>query len=131
MNHTEELSKIIDKHESVDKVTKKFLKRLNGFIVKHFRKIKVTEKTDKKLEEMYQKKTELKNKEDDESKKKLLELELEMAEEYSEDMYRKIHEELKGINSEEGGWNPRYLWKLRDKLHPKPRDPPTAMENKD
>ena len=68
---------------------------------------------------------------DDESKKKLLDFELEMAEEYSEDMYRKIHEELKGINSEEGGWNPGYLWKLRDKLHPKPRDPPTAMENKD
>ena len=80
---------------------------------------------------MYEKKTQLSNKNDEESKKKLEEVELKMAERYSEDMYKKIHEELKGMNSEDGGWNLGYLWKLRNKLHPRPVDPQTAMENVD
>ena len=77
---------------------------------------------------MYEKKTQLSNKNDEESKKKLEEVELKMAERYSKDMYKKIHE---GMNSEDGGWNSGYLWKLRNKLHPRPVDPPTAMENVD
>ena len=52
-----------------------------------------------------------------------------MEEKYSEEMYSKIKEELKGINYEEGGWNAGYLWKLRRKISPRPQDPPTAMEN--
>ena len=56
MNNTKELSKIIDKYESVYKDTNLFLKRLDGFVVKHFWKKKVTEKTDKKLGKMYKKK---------------------------------------------------------------------------
>ena len=59
MNTTKDLSKIIDKDKCVEKVNKKFLKRLYGFIVKHFQKIKVTEKKNKILEEMYEKKTQL------------------------------------------------------------------------
>ena len=98
-----ELSKIIDKDECVEKVTKKFLKRLDGYIVKHFKKIRVTEKRDDVLEDMYKKKTQLANKNDEGSKKKLEEVELEMAKLYSEDMYSKIQEELKGMNSEDGG----------------------------
>ena len=35
----------------------------------------------------------------------------------------------KGHNSEDGGWNSGYLWKLRRKILPRPSDPPTAMEN--
>ena len=40
-----------------------------------------------------------------------------------------IKTELQGINSEDGGWNPGYLWKLRKKISPRPVDPPTAMKN--
>ena len=81
------------------------------------------------LEEMYKKKTELKRKNDPESLKLIEKLELDMAEKYSEDMASKIREEIKGVNCEDGGWNPQNLWKLRSKLTPRPMDPPTAMEN--
>ena len=91
----------------------------------------IKEKRDDVLDEMYKKKTQLANNNDEGSKKKLEEVELEMPKLYSEDMYSKIQEELKGINSEDGGWNPGYLWKLRNKLHPRPIDPQRAMENAD
>ena len=44
-----------------------------------------------------------------------------MADKYFEHMYRTI--------KEDGGWNSGHLWKLRQKLHPRLADPPTAMEN--
>ena len=130
-DNTKELSNIIDKEDEVDKGTKKFLKRINGFITKHFKKVKVKENVDKELEGFYKQKAELKNKEDIASKQKLADIEAEMAEKYAEDMVKKIREELKGVNSEDGGWNSGHLWKLRKKISPRPSDPPTAMENTD
>ena len=52
-----------------------------------------------------------------------------MAFKYSEDMYKKIKDELKGMSCEDGGWNPGHLWKLKTKISPRPVDPPTAIEN--
>ena len=52
-----------------------------------------------------------------------------MAFKYSEDVYKKIKDELKGMSCEDGGWNPGHLWKLKTKISPRPVDPPTAMEN--
>ena len=54
-----------------------------------------------------------------------------MEQKYSEEIYCKIKEELKGINYDEGGWNSGHLWKLRRKISPRPEDPPTAMENQE
>ena len=130
-DNTTDLSRIIDKEDDVEKATKKFLKRLDGFITNSFKKIRVTEKVDEELEELYKKRGELRNQKDAKSKKKLEEVENVMAEKYSETMYQTIKEELKGINSEDGGWNSGYLWKLKNKVSPRPTDPPTAMENKD
>ena len=76
---TSELSNIIDKDEDIDKITKKFVHRLDGFIKKHFKKVRVTEKVDKDLENLYKQKAELKNKDDRESKKRLEEVEAKMA----------------------------------------------------
>ena len=42
-------------------------------------------------------------------------------------LIKKIEEEISGIKCEEGGINSGKLWKLRKKLFPKSRDPPTAM----
>ena len=30
-----------------------------------------------------------------------------------------IHQEIKGIHGDEGGYNPGHLWKLKKKLSPK------------
>ena len=35
------------------------------------------------------------------------------------------------MDNEEGGYNPGHLWKLRQKLSPRPSEPPTAMKNKE
>ena len=78
---------------------------------------------------MYSQKAELKNKSDPESQKDFKQIEEEMAFKYSEDMYKKIKDELKGMSCEDGGWNPGHLWKLKTKISPRPVDPPTAMEN--
>ena len=45
-------------------------------------------------------------------------------------MYQTTKQELKGINSEDGGWNSGYLWKLKKKMSSRLTDPPTAVENK-
>ena len=44
IDSTKELLEIVDKDEPVVKLAKKFLKRLNVFVHKHFKKIRVTEK---------------------------------------------------------------------------------------
>ena len=43
-DETKELSNIVDKDESVEKLAEKFMKRLYGFVHKHFRKIRGTAK---------------------------------------------------------------------------------------
>ena len=107
------------------------MKRLDGFAHKCFKKIKVQERVDKVLEDLYTQKTQLVNKDDKESKEKLQKVEKELVDKYSEEMYHKIKKELKGLNSEEGGWNPGHLWKLKQKLSPRPIDPPTAIINEE
>ena len=59
------------KNDDIDKLTKGFLKRLDSFLHKNFKKIRVTEKVNKKLESLYTMKSELRNKTDFESNKKL------------------------------------------------------------
>jgi hypothetical protein len=41
--------------------------------------------------------------------------------------YEKINEEIQNIDCDEGGLHSGHLWKLKKKLSPKCRDPPTAM----
>ena len=50
-----DLSKIINTENYLDIARKKLLKRQDGFITKSFKKIRITEKVDKELEELYQK----------------------------------------------------------------------------
>ena len=44
-------------------------------------------------------------------------------------MYKKIMGEGKVMSSEEGGYNPGHLWKLKKKLSPRHMDPTTAMRD--
>ena len=46
-------------------------------------------------------------------------------------MYKKINEQIKGIDCEVGGWNSGHLWKLKKKISPRETDPPTAMNDTD
>ena len=44
-------------------------------------------------------------------------------------MAKKIKDELKEVNWEDGGFNPGKFWKLEKKLSPRQSDPPTAMKD--
>ena len=127
---TKELSKIVDSNKDLNVVTKRLLKRVDGFITKCFNKIRVTERKDQVLEDLFEKRAELRNKEDKESKVELKRVEKELADKYAEEVYEKIKTEIKDIE-DEVGWNPVNLWKMKKKIIPRPTDPPTAMKNKE
>ena len=127
---TTQLSKLIDKEKSIHLVTKQFIKRLKGFVQECFTKVKIEDKPNTELDNLYNKRTVLRTKSDDKSLSELEEVENELSEKYSESMYRKIMGEVKGFeDSEDGGFNAGKLWKLRRKLSPKTGDPPCAMQS--
>ena len=47
----------------------------------------------------------------------------------AESNYHQIKEEIENIKADEGGIHSGYLWKIKKKLSPNSRDPPTAMED--
>ena len=55
------------------------------------------------------------------------EVEDKLAEMCAKANYEKIKEEIDNIKCDEGGVNSGHLWKLKKKLSPRCRDPPTAM----
>ena len=69
----------------------------------------------------------LRNKTDVKSKHDLEEVEKKLADMCAQKNYETIKEEIENIDCEEGGVNSGHLWKLKKKLSPKCRDPPTAM----
>ena len=127
---TKELSKIIDSKKPVHLVTKHFLKRVKGFIHKCFKKVKILQKPDDILEKLYSKRRILRMKQDQSSKDELEKVENELAEKYSENMYKKIMDGVSGFgDSEEGGFNSGQVWKLKKRLSPRPDNTPSAMHN--
>ena len=116
---TNQLSEIIDKKKSIHIVTKQFLKRVKGFVQECFTKVCIEDKPDKELEKLYNDRTLLRTKLDEESKVKLEVVENNLSEKYSELMYKKIIGEVKGFeDSEDGGFNTGKLWKLKKKNYP-------------
>ena len=96
--------------------------------VKCFRKVKLKDRQNRELDELFSMKQKVRTKTDDKSELRIVEDKL--ASKCAKDNYDKIKEELEGINCEEGGFNSGKLWKLRKKLFPRSRDPPTAMMDK-
>ena len=125
------LSEIFDDKTDLNESVKLFIKKINECVKKSFRKIRITDKPNKEIEELFEKRKKLKNKNDLKSKSDLEKIETELAELCAKDNYNKIKEEIADIKCEEGGINSGKLWKLKKKLSPKCRDPPTAMLDKE
>ena len=102
---------------------------MNGLIHQSFKKVKIVRKYDARLEELYNVRRYWRSKSDENSKEELEKVENELAEKYSETMYKKNMSEVKAMSSEEGGYNPGHLWKLKKKLAPRHVEPPTAMRD--
>ena len=130
-NSNNELSRIFDNEENLDEATDMFITKLNGYIKKCFTKIRITEKPNKEVEKLFMERKQLRNKSDELSKNKLIIVEEKLANLCSKSNYTKINEEIADFKCEEGGINVGKLWKLKKKLSPICREPPTAMVNKE
>ena len=106
------------------------MKRVQGFIHQCFQKVNFVDRHNTDLEKLYNKRTLLRSKTDDNSKAELEAVNIEHSEKFAKVMFDKIMVEVSGIEeSEDGGLNPGKLWKFKKKLSPKAREPPTAMLN--
>ena len=125
------LSSVFDTEDDVDKSVDRFLKRLNDVVHKCFRKVRITEKANTEYEDLIKQRNSLRKKHDNESIEELKVIEDKLADLCAKANKDKIEEELNGIKYDEGGIHSGKLWKLRKKLFPNSRDPPTAMLDKD
>ena len=126
-SNTNILSSIFEKNSDLNVATKKFLKRLNGCIQESFKKVRISEKKNEEIEALFHRRRLLRNKDDEKSKDELKEVEEELADRCAKDNYKKIADEIAGIECDTGGTHIGKLWQLRKKLCPNSRDPPTAM----
>ena len=125
-SNTNMLSSTIDEDGDINKVTKRFLKKIDGCIAACFNKIRISKKKDQHEDDLYEKRRRLKLKSDDESKTEMKRVEKEIAERADQN-YQKIKDELEKINPNGEGINAKQLWKLKRKMCPRSQDAPSAM----
>ena len=105
----EELSMIFENVEDIDKATEIFINKVNKHIKSSFNKIRITEKPNKEVEELFTRRKELRNKTDDISIRELNNVELRLADLCANSNYSKIMEEIIGVtcaNFQSSGKNP-------------------------
>ena len=122
------LSKVMEEEEDLEVATIKFMKQLEKALHKCFRKVGLRkEKSNQKQNDLYNEWKTLKTKTDEDSKKKLEEVEAKLADEY----FDKIKDATEDIDCEEGGTKSDKLWNLKKQMFPRSRDPPTAMKDEE
>ena len=78
------------------------IKRLNKCIHKSFKEIRILKRKPGEYEKLYAKWTELKHKEDNESKLESIRLEAELADKFGDNIFDKIKDEIQDMNCEDG-----------------------------
>ena len=123
------LSSVFDSNDDIDVLTKRLVKKINGCIAMNFTKRRIgTQENTNSDNDLYARMSNLKGKNDIESKADLKEATDTIAER-TEQNYIKLKEELSKLKSK-GGLDAKQLWRLKKRLCPKSRDPPTAMLDK-
>ena len=118
------LSSVFDANDDIDKMTARFVKKINGCIAVNFRKVRVNNNKKDKTEVLYDKLRNLKGKTDFESLNNINKIKEDIANVEAE-KYNYIIKELEAID--DGKMNNQNFWKLTKKLFPKSRDPPAAI----
>ena len=128
-NLTRMFSSIVNCSDSIDDITNRLVKKINGAIAKNFSKRRISIKSDDSEEDnLFDKIRDLKDKTDNVSKAKYKDATDAIAEKANNN-FNKLKEELSKIKSK-GGLDAKQMWKLRKKMCPRNRDPPTAMQDK-
>ena len=130
-SETNEFTEAFTNNNDLNVCTKNFLRSLNNCIRKCFNKIRIIDKPNKEIENLFERRKILKNKKDEKSKHELEVIENKLADLCAKSNYEKTKEEIEGIKPDDGKINSGKLWKLKNKLNPKCRDPPTAMKDND
>ena len=128
-NETNMLTNTVDEDGEINQVIKRFMKRLNGCIANNFKRIRVNKHNTKHNDSLYDKRRNLKNKEDAESKEELIKVNKAIAE-YQAANFEALKEELDKIKKNvKGKIDSKQLWKLKRKLCPTIRDAPAAIND--
>ena len=127
-SETSMLSSSIEEEGDIDKVIKRFLKKLNGCIGMAFKKNRVNHDKAKEEDILYDKRRELKGKEDDESKTELENVNKAIAEANTKN-FEKLKDELSKLKKVDGKINSKELWKLKKAMCPKMKCAPSAMND--
>ena len=97
------LSSAFKSGDDLDACTRQYIKNLNQCIRKCFKKIRISDRPNKEIEELFNQRRLLRNKNDETSIKELEDVERKLAEKCAKDNYHKIMEEVNNIDCEEGG----------------------------
>ena len=124
-SNTKILSSIFDSKDNLDILNARFKKKLDGCIATSFKKIRMSQKEDDS-EDLHEQMRNLKSKTDEKSKARLQEI-LEKIAQDARKNFETVRLEINKIRTNENGMNSKKLWKMKKKLCPKIRPPPTAM----
>ena len=127
INNNKFLSSVFEEKGDINDLTEKFLKRLNKTIHKCFRKVRIKDKSHDTKEDVFSKWRELSKKNHKNNKKEIEQIEEELADAYSKEIYEKIKARTGDIDAEDGGMHSGKLWNLKKEIFPKCREPKTAM----
>ena len=127
---TNMLSSIFDDTlANIDALTDRLVKKINGCVAVSFKKRRVCLNKKEDKYSPYDRLRELKGKDDEESKTELAKV-IQTIAENAEENFNKLKSELEAIKDDSGKLDAHKLWKLRKKMCPNNRDPPTAMLDK-
>ena len=126
-SQNEYLSSAITENEDINVCMKRFFKRLDTCVHKSFRKIRVVDRENKEVNELFKRRKLLNDKVDEKSKKEAFEIDERLNFLCPEDNYQHIRDELNNIDGDEGGANPASIWKLENRIMAKAANPPTAL----
>ena len=124
-SNTKMLSSVIDSNEDINTITRRLIKKINGCIAMIFKKVRITQHKTSKSERLHDKIRKLKGLIDEESKDALDKVVEELAE-HEQEKYEEVLEELKKTNHEDK-LDTQQFWKIRKKVSPTNKDPPSVM----
>ena len=128
-SETKMFSTIFESSDDTNILTERLVKKINGAIATNFSKRRISFKSEEtKDDKLYDIKRELKGKTDADSKAKMKEVTDSLAE-VAEQNFKKLKEELSKMKAT-GVVDAKQMWKLRKKMCPKSRDPPTSILDK-
>ena len=126
---TKMFSTIFDGSDDIDILTERLVKKINGSIATNFTKRRISFKSEEsKDEDLFAQRRKLKGKTDEKSRARMKEVTDSLAQK-AEDNFNKLKEELSKIKTK-GAIDAKQMWKLRKRMCPKNRDPPTAIIDK-